>query len=134
MAGRSIDREIARCDSEIANCRQASLANDRPGGPLLGLFDWYYERRMLLMESKEMVDHPSHYGGDTPHEVIKCLEAWGLEGDALLWNAVKYIARSGKKGPKVVDLKKAQFFLARRIETLERQNELGETAKTPLTT
>jgi hypothetical protein len=36
----------------------------------------------------EAVDHPAHYGGDTQHETIKCLEAWDLESDALLWNAV----------------------------------------------
>lgn len=69
--------------------------------------------------SKESVNHPSHYGGDTPHETIKCLGAWGLESDAFLWNAVKYISRSGKKGPALEDLKKARFYLNRRIKSLE---------------
>lgn len=50
------------------------------------------------MADDSNVNHPSHYGGDTAHETIKCLEAWGLEGDALLWNAAKYISRAGKKG------------------------------------
>ncbi len=67
----------------------------------------------------ESVNHPSHYGGDVPHEVIKCLEAWGLEGEALLWNAVKYIARSSKKGRTLEDLKKARFYLDRRISRME---------------
>lgn len=69
----------------------------------------------------EAVQHPSHYGGDVPHEVIKCLDAWGLEKDALLWNAVKYISRAGKKDPAktVEDLKKARFYLDRRIAALE---------------
>jgi hypothetical protein len=64
----------------------------------------------------------THYGGaDNPHEVIKCLEAWGLEKDALLWNAVKYVARSGKKidQPTLKDLKKALYYLKRRVEKLE---------------
>ena len=65
-----------------------------------------------------LVNHPVHYGGDVPHEVMKCLEAWGLEFDALLWNAVKYIARSGKKGSAITDLEKARFYIDRRIETL----------------
>jgi hypothetical protein len=64
------------------------------------------------------VDHPSHYGGDVPHEVYKCLSAWGLESDALLWNAVKYIARAGKKGDVKEDLEKARWYLTRRIESL----------------
>jgi hypothetical protein len=66
----------------------------------------------------DLVNHPAHYGGDTPHETIKCLEAWGLESDALLWNAVKYISRAAKKGNAVQDLKKARFYLDRRIAAL----------------
>jgi len=65
------------------------------------------------------VDHPAHYGGDVPHEVVKCLEAWGLEADALLWNSVKYIARSAKKGHQIEDLEKAVWYLRRRIAQLE---------------
>jgi hypothetical protein len=67
----------------------------------------------------EAVAHPSHYGGDVPHETVKCLEAWGLEADALLWNAVKYISRAGKKGDLLEDLKKARWYLNRRIAALE---------------
>jgi hypothetical protein len=67
----------------------------------------------------ESVNHPSHYGGDVPHEVVKCLEAWGLEKDALLWNSVKYISRAGKKASMIEDLKKARWYLDRRIATLE---------------
>lgn len=70
-------------------------------------------------QPKEQVDHPAHYGGDVPHETWKCLRAWGLEDDALLWNAVKYISRAGKKDDIVVDLKKAQWYLTKRIEQLE---------------
>jgi len=66
----------------------------------------------------ELVNHPSHYGGDVPHEVVKCLEAWGLENDALLWNAVKYIARAQHKGNAKQDLEKAAWYLARRISKL----------------
>ena len=32
--------------------------------------------------TQEAINHPSHYGGDVPHETYKCLRAWGLEGDA----------------------------------------------------
>jgi hypothetical protein len=57
-----------------------------------------------LERQSETVNHPSHYGGDVPHEVWKCLSAWGLESDALLWNVVKYVARAGKKGYRLIDL------------------------------
>lgn len=67
----------------------------------------------------EAINHPVHYGGDVQHETVKCLEAWGLESDALLWNAVKYISRAGKKGPAIEDLKKALWYLSRRIDSFE---------------
>jgi hypothetical protein len=70
----------------------------------------------------EMVNHPAHYGGaDNPYEVYKVLEAWGLTGNAYLWNAVKYIARAGKKGAAAVDLKKARWYLDRQIALLEQK-------------
>lgn len=71
--------------------------------------------------AQETVNHPLHYGGDVPHEVYKCLRVWGLEGDALLWNAVKYIARAGKKDPakKLEDLEKALWYLQNRIDQIK---------------
>lgn len=61
------------------------------------------------------VDHPSHYGGDTPYETIKVIEAWGL--DFHLGNAVKYISRAGKKpgAAATEDLQKAAWYIARAI-------------------
>jgi hypothetical protein len=73
--------------------------------------------------NKEMVNHPTHYGGtDNPYEVIKVCEAWELDRDAYLFNVVKYVARAGKKDPakELEDLKKAVFYLQRRIETLQK--------------
>jgi hypothetical protein len=78
------------------------------------------DAELAALEKIEAVDHPQHYGGDVPHEVYKCLRAWGLELDAMLWTAVKYIARAGKKSPdKIQDLKKARWYLDNRIQQLE---------------
>jgi hypothetical protein len=74
------------------------------------------------MEEKEMVNHPSHYGGaSNPYEVIKVIEAWSL--DFHLGNTVKYVSRAGKKGTdkELQDLKKALWYLERKIENLERK-------------
>lgn len=69
---------------------------------------------------KEAVDHPAHYGGeDDPYECIKVLEAWNLNFH--LGNTVKYIARAGKKGDLLEDLKKARWYLDRYIALLERK-------------
>lgn len=74
---------------------------------------------------KEAVKNPSYYGGvDNPYEVIKVCEAWGLDKDAYLFNVAKYIARAGKKDPQkeLEDLKKAVFYLQRKVTNLENEN------------
>ena len=73
------------------------------------------------MEEKEMVNNPLHYGGaDNPYEAIKVIESWGL--DFHLGNTVKYISRAGFKNPEkeLEDLKKAAWYLQRRIENLQK--------------
>ena len=66
------------------------------------------------------INHPDHYQfTDSTYEAINVIEAWGL--DFSLGNALKYIARAGRKGDTVEDLKKAIWYLERKI-----QNELRE--------
>ncbi len=68
----------------------------------------------------EMVNHPNHYGGETnTYEVIKIIEA--LEMDFHLGNTFKYIVRAGKKDTdrEIQDLKKALWYLERKIQLLE---------------
>ncbi len=69
---------------------------------------------------KEMVKNPIHYGGvDNVYEAIKVIEAWDL--DFHLGNTVKYISRAGKKDTdkEIQDLKKALWYLERKIKNLE---------------
>ena len=74
-----------------------------------------------------MVNHPAHYGGeDNPYEVIKIIEHYGLDKDAYLFNVVKYILRADKKGSYKDDLKKALWYLNRKIEMEEKNIELWE--------
>lgn len=72
---------------------------------------------------KETVNHPDHYGGkDNPYEAIKVIEAWDLGFHS--GNAVKYIARCGKKTPDPLeDLKKAKWYIDRAIQLLEGETE-----------
>jgi hypothetical protein len=70
--------------------------------------------------SEEMVINPKHYGGATNiYEAIKVIEAWNL--DFHLGNTVKYISRAGKKNPEkeLEDLKKAAWYLQRKIDNLQ---------------
>jgi len=71
----------------------------------------------------EQVNHPEHYGGEeNPYEAIKVIEEWDL--DFHLGNTVKYISRAGKKGTdkELQDLKKALWYLERKIQSLEKNN------------
>ena len=69
-------------------------------------------------EKSESVDHPDHYLKDSGHEVLDVIHAWKL--DFNLGNAVKYIARAGKKDPKKYkeDLNKAIWYINDHIEKL----------------
>jgi hypothetical protein len=68
---------------------------------------------------KESINHPEHYGGDNTYEAIKVIEAWDL--DFSLGNTIKYISRAGKKdkAKEIEDLKKALWYLDRKIKTLK---------------
>ena len=74
-----------------------------------------YNRKLGI----EMVDHPNHYGGeDNPYEAIKVIEEWELGFN--LGNAVKYISRADKKGKRLEDLKKANWYIDREINKLKK--------------
>ena len=72
------------------------------------------------MENKEMINHPSHYGGsENVYEVIKIIES--LKLDFHIGNALKYIVRAGKKNQEkeLEDLQKAIWYIERKIKLLE---------------
>ena len=74
-----------------------------------------YSNHVLV---NDYVNHPAHYT-DGKIEVIDFIEDKKL--GFCLGNAVKYIARAGKKDPskEVEDLKKARWYIERRIKELE---------------
>lgn len=62
------------------------------------------------------INNPPHYTA-TSIEPIHAIEAWEL--GFCLGNCVKYIARAGRKGPALQDLKKARWYLERQIKQME---------------
>jgi hypothetical protein len=67
---------------------------------------------------KENINHPSHYGGENnPYEAIKIIEHYNLCFH--LGNVLKYVLRSDKKENEVEDLKKAKWYIERKIKQLE---------------
>jgi hypothetical protein len=67
----------------------------------------------------EAVNHPAHYGGDTPYECIKVIEAWDL--GFCLGSVLKYISRAGKKAgaEELEDMEKALWYINRRIQQIK---------------
>jgi hypothetical protein len=59
---------------------------------------------------------PSYYNPDSAYEPRKVIKAWGLDWN--LGNALKYIARCGKKAnnSKLIDLEKAMTYIGFEIE------------------
>ena len=71
----------------------------------------------------KLVARPDHYVQGRRIEPIKVIEEWEL-GHHLAC-AVKYIARAGRKECEVLDLKKAIWYLERRVKVIEEQGEKG---------
>lgn len=69
-----------------------------------------------MNEPQNIIDHPPHYtfGAIEP---IDAIDSW--ECDFYLGNVVKYVARSRHKGDRLADLKKARWYLDRKIKRLE---------------
>ena len=59
---------------------------------------------------------PDYYNPDSTYEPRKVIKAWGLDWN--LGNALKYIARCGKKenNSKLIDLEKAMTYIGFEIE------------------
>ena len=74
--------------------------------------------------NNDNVNHPSHYTSGNI-EVIDFIEDQKL--DYHLGNAVKYIARAGKKDPDkfIEDLEKAIWYISRKIETYNKNNNIN---------
>lgn len=78
------------------------------------------KRVSAALDANDPVNHPLHYGGaDDPYEAIKVIEAWGYDEDFYIGSVLKYLKRAGKKGDTITCLRKAQWYLTRKIERLE---------------
>jgi hypothetical protein len=70
------------------------------------------------VKTVDMVNHPPHYTFGSI-EVIDAIEDWGLNYHR--GQVIKYVARAEHKGAELQDLKKAQWYLNREIERLEKE-------------
>lgn len=71
------------------------------------------------------VEHPAHYNTGSI-EVIDAIEDWGFGEGFNRGNAIKYIARAGKKNPEteIEDLRKARWYINEEIKRLVMQEDV----------
>lgn len=76
--------------------------------------------------AKSNVLRPPYYNQDDPYEVIKVIRAWKLDFEC--GNAIKYIARAGKKNPdkEIEDIDKAITYLQMKNEVLKAQRDANQ--------
>lgn len=72
------------------------------------------------VKSHDPVYHPSHYT-QGPMQVIDIIEQYGFCDDFRLGNCVKYLFRHKLKGTALEDLKKARWYLDRKIASMEQE-------------
>jgi len=80
---------------------------------------------MPSKRTHESVNHPSHYGGDTPYETIKVAEAKLTSEEfigAMKFNVMKYNDRAKAKGDELENYKKAQFYQNRLVKHVEERD------------
>lgn len=70
----------------------------------------------------EEIESPKHYVEGRTIEPISVIEDWNLNHH--LACAVKYISRAGRKNNEMKDLRKAIWYLERRIKLIEKNNDL----------
>ena len=91
--------------------------------------DIRYITKSLQVTKQDMVNHPNHYKTKSGIEAIDIIEAFteGLTGYEAVetGNILKYICRWKKKNG-LEDLKKAQWYLNRLIENVEKENDENE--------
>lgn len=76
------------------------------------------------------VKHPSHYVEGRKFEPKDVIRDWGLNFN--LGNAVKYLARAGRKADLVEDLKKAQQYILFEIDAIEAEEKQATKPKAPI--
>lgn len=72
----------------------------------------------------DTVSHPAHYTEGRNYEPRKVIADWGLNFN--LGNAVKYLARAGRKGDKIEDLRKAIQYIEFEIDECSKHSEYEE--------
>ena len=67
----------------------------------------------------DIINHPAHYADGRDHEPIDVIIDWDL--GYLDGQVVKYLSRLGRKDSALQDARKAQFYMNRLVEEIEKE-------------
>lgn len=76
-----------------------------------------------MTNTNDVIKHPNHYVSGRKYEPKDVIRDWGLNFN--LGNAVKYVARAGRKDDIIQDLRKAQEYIQFEIDAIELERETG---------
>ena len=93
------------------------LIPNKPGFNLKGL-DAHLNTRQECENIFDPIQKPSHYNEGRKYETIDVIEDWNLGYH--LSNALKYLSRYNRKGDGTQDLKKAVWYINRKIKLEEK--------------
>lgn len=80
---------------------------------------WGKSAETRILEAIDMISKPPHYTNpDGFPEVIEILMYW-FPDQPLLWQVGKYLARWNRKDTPLENLKKARYYLNRKIKELD---------------
>ena len=112
--GRPSLKDLLMPEPEVQIASEVVIKED--DGLFRGVSGRLYKPMDFSIKDQDMVNNPAHYtvGGI---ETIDFIEAKKLGYN--LGNAVKYISRADYKGKRLEDLKKAEFYIRREINSIE---------------
>ena len=70
----------------------------------------------------DVVNNPKHYASGRKYEPIDILEAY-FPQEPLLWQVIKYCSRFNRKSDPLIDLKKAEWYLSRKLNKIHAGEE-----------
>lgn len=84
---------------------------------------------MTEQPKRDDINHPQHYASQGGIECIEVLEQLARDGeDFRILAAMKYLWRYRHKGTPEKDLRKAVWYITRKIEEQDHEQPLGESA------
>ena len=113
ICGKSNSVKIGGVNSFVRDVLVCGLCGERCGELIDDVCRKCYD--VLTQKQDDPVDHPSHYNHGI--EMWDVVESWGLGAEEA--QVLKYICRAKHKGKELEDLRKASWYLNRRIKQLK---------------